>query len=72
MKNNLAPSSNWNRSPAFHAGNPGSSPGGVTIKTHAAIFMIVTIMILIKIINNASFQFKIMICVLYLVLQYNG
>lgn len=27
---NLALSSNWSRRPAFHAGNPGSSPGRVT------------------------------------------
>ena len=30
-KNDMAPSSKSVRTPAFHAGNPGSNPGGVTI-----------------------------------------
>ena len=31
LKTNMAPSSKSVRTSAFHAGNPGSNPGGVTI-----------------------------------------
>lgn len=37
---NLALSSNWSRRPAFHAGNPGSSPGRVTRDFILGLFIV--------------------------------